>query len=195
MTMRNVIQSMYNQGKLTSTGVLNSVIQKWITLEDANQILGSEDALEVAKSAKILEISKLCGDTITKGIDIELNGEVSHFNLSVEDQNNINNLFRVIELGGTEFPYQSDGGVTKIYSINEIIQIYVAAQTLITTQITYHNALKSYVQSLEDSNEILNVKYGQELPDPYASQVQEKLDVAKTQMNIILDRLSSEVSI
>lgn len=188
--MRNMIESMYKQGKLTKNGVLNSISQNWITIDDACEILGSDSTLEVSKSAKLLEISKICGDTITHGVDIEIGGEVAHFNLSVEDQNNINNLFRVVELGGTEFPYQSDGGVCKIYSTAEIVQIYVAAQTLITTQTTYHNALKTYVQSLEDPTQVLSIQYGQELPEPYASEVTEKLLVAETQMNAILSRLT-----
>ena len=50
---------------------------------------------------------------------------------------------------------------------NKIAQIYIAAQTLITTQTTYHNALKAYVQSLEGSEEISAVTYGMTLPEPY----------------------------
>lgn len=187
--MRNMIESMYKQGKLTKDGVLNGISQKWLSIKDACDILGSDSELEVSMSAKLLELSKICGDTITHGIDLELSGETVHFNLSVEDQNNINNLFRVVELGGTEYPYQSDGGVCKIYTTTEIVQIYTAAQTLITTQTTYHNALKTYVQSLSDPEEILSIQYGCELPEPYASQVTEKLTVAQTQMNTILSRL------
>ena len=43
--------------------------------------------------------------------------------MSIEDQSNINNLFRVVELGGTEFPYQADGGVCRIYTAAEIASI------------------------------------------------------------------------
>lgn len=59
---------------------------------------------------------------------------LDHFNLKLEDQSNINNLFRVVELGGTEYPYQADDGTCTVYSATEIAQIYVAAQTLITGQ-------------------------------------------------------------
>ena len=81
------------------------------------------------KAAKLKEISDACNSVIVAGIDLELNEGTVHFNLSIEDQSNIANLFRVVELGGTEFPYQSDGGVCRIYTSAEIAQIYIAAQT------------------------------------------------------------------
>lgn len=47
-----------------------------------------------------------------------------------------------------------------MYSATEIAQIYVAAQTLITGQTAYHNALKSYVNAMTDVEEIATVQYG-----------------------------------
>lgn len=108
-----------------------------------------------------------------------------------ENQANIANLFRVVELGGTEFPYQSDGGVCRIYTAAEIAQIYIAAQTLITTQTTYHNALKAYVQSLEGAEEISSITYGMTLPEPYLSEMNAKLAVAQAQMNAITEKLGN----
>ncbi|WP_300690803.1 hypothetical protein [uncultured Oscillibacter sp.] len=34
-----------------------------------------------------------------------------------QDQSNIANLFRVVELGGTEFPYQADGGKCRMPAV------------------------------------------------------------------------------
>ena len=75
----------------------------------------------------------------------------------------------MVELGGTEFPYQADDGTCTVYSATEIAQIYVAAQTLITGQTAYHNALKSYVNAMTDAKEIAAVQYGMDLPEPYAA--------------------------
>ena len=110
-------------------------------------------------------------------MDLELDGNIVHFNLSNEDQSNIANLFRVVELGGSSYPYQSDEGVCRIYTAVEIAQIYIAAQTHITTQTTYHNTLKSYVQSLTAVDEITAVTYGMELPEAYQAEMAEKLSV------------------
>lgn len=145
-------------------------------------------------AAKLAEISKVCNAVIVAGVDITLGDETVHFNLSIEDQSNINNLFRVVELGGTEYPYQADGGVCRIYSAQEIAQIYLAAQTLITTQTTYHNTLKAYVQSLSDADDIKAVYYGMELPDEYAQEMNSKLAVAQQQMQDIVAKLSANVA-
>lgn len=188
--MKDKLREMYAAKMITESGLLNAVSKSWITLEDAVEILGEENAIEIMRNAKLAEISKICNIIIEQGFDIEFNGESVHFNLDLKDQSNINNLFRVVELGGTEYPYQSDGGVCRIYTSAEIVNIYVSAQTLITGQTTYHNALKQYVQSLETAEEIATVTYGMELPEPYLTEMNEKLAVAQTQMQVILARLS-----
>lgn len=195
--MKNKLREMYENGKagiepaISADGLLRAVSKKWITLEDAVEIIGGEDSLPVVRAAKLKEISEACNSMIIAGIDLELTEGTVHFNLSIEDQSNIANLFRVVELGGTEFPYQSDGGVCRIYTAAEIAQIYVAAQTMITSQITYHNELKMYVQSLETAEDIAAVQYGMTLPDPYLTEMNEKLAVAQAQMNAIITKLNS----
>lgn len=188
--MKDKLKEMYAAQMITESGLLNAVSKSWITLEDVVEILGEENAIEIMRNAKLAEISKVCNIIIEQGFDIEFNGESVHFNLDLKDQSNINNLFRVVELGGTEYPYQSDGGVCRIYTSAEIVNIYVSAQTLITSQTTYHNALKQYVQSLETTEEIATVTYGMELPEPYLTEMNEKLAVAQSQMQVILGRLS-----
>lgn len=195
--MKNKLREMYENGKagiepaISADGLLKAVSKKWITLEDAVEIIGGEDSLPVVRAAKLKEISEACNSVIIAGIDLELTEGTVHFNLSIEDQSNIANLFRVVELGGTEFPYQSDGGVCRIYTAAEIAQIYVAAQTMITSQTTYHNELKMYVQSLETAEDIAAVRYGMTLPDPYLTEMNEKLAVAQAQMNAIITKLNS----
>ena len=194
--MKNKLREMYENGKrgvepaISADGLLKAISKKWITLEDAVEIIGGEDSLPVVKAAKLKEISDACTSVIVAGIDLELNEGTVHFNLSIEDQSNIANLFRVVELGGTEFPYQSDGGVCRIYTAAEIAQIYIAAQTMITTQTTYHNELKLYVQSLETAEDVTAVQYGMTLPDPYLTEMMTKLAVAQAQMDAIVAKMN-----
>lgn len=186
---KNYIAQLYNDKVLTSVGVLNAIQKGWITTEDAVEILGSDTALDTIRTAKLLEISKACNAVIVAGIDVQIGERTDHFNLALEDQSNINNLFRVVELGGTEFPYQADDGTCTVYSAQEIAQIYIAAQGHITSQTAYHNALKAYVNSLETSEEITTIQYGMTLPDPYATELAGKLAVAQAQMQAIVARL------
>lgn len=190
--MKERLKNLYQSGALNPTQLLSAIAKGWVTVEDAVEIVGGDSATEVIRNAKIAEISAACNAVIVAGFDLELSEGTAHFNLDIEDQNNIANLFRVVELGGTEFPYQADGGVCRIYSASEIAQIYIAAQTLITTQTTYHNALKAYVQSLEDADSIAAVSYGMNLPETYAEEMSHKLAVAQAQMNAIVARLNSQ---
>ena len=193
--MKNELKRMYINGRrgvepsLSKDGLLKAVTMGLITVEDAIEIIGGDDSLSIIKAAKLKEISDACNKVIVAGIDLELSEGTVHFNLNTEDQSNIANLFRVVELGGTEFPYQADGGICRIYTAAEIVQIYVAAQTLITTQTTYHNSLKSYVQSLTTAEDISTIVYGMVLPEPYLAEVNEKLAIAQSQLNTITSKV------
>lgn len=187
--MKEKLRNMYEEGLLDTTGLLNAVAKDWITITDVIEIVGEDNALSVVMSAKLSEISNACNAVIVNGVDIKFGEETVHFNLSIEDQSNINNLFRVVELGGTEYPYQADGGVCRIYTAVEIAAIYIAAQTLITTQTTYHNELKQYVQTLTSAEEVSAIQYGMTLPEPYLTEMNEKLTVAQQQMQAIVGRM------
>ncbi|MFR2634241.1 hypothetical protein [Neglectibacter timonensis] len=192
--MKEKLMAMYEAQMIDASGLLKAVERGWVTIEDVVEIVGEDNALSFIMAAKLAEISNMCNAVIVAGVDIELGEEGVHFNLSIEDQSNINNLFRVVELGGSEFPYQSDGGVCRVYSANEIVQIYIAAQTLITTQTTYHNELKQYVQSLDNAEAISSVEYGMTLPEPYLTEMNEKLAVAQQQMQAILTNMAQAAS-
>ena len=187
--MKERLKNLYQSGDISPRKLLDAVMKGWVTVDDVVEIVGEDNATEVIRNAKVAEISAACNAVIVAGIDLELTEGTAHFNLSIEDQSNIANLFRVVELGGTEFPYQADGGVCRIYSAAEIAQIYIAAQTLITTQTTYHNALKAYVQALTEAEDIAAVTYGMALPEPYLSEMNHKLEVAQTQMDAIVAKL------
>lgn len=188
---KNYIAQLYHDNTITSVGVLNAITKGWITIADAVEILGDDNTLETVRAAKLMEISKACNTVIVSGVDVPIGDRVDHFNLALEDQSNINNLFRVVELGGTEFPYQADDGTCTVYSAQEIAQIYITAQGHITAQTAYHNALKTYVNSLVESEEIAAVQYGMDLPEPYATELAGKLTVAQEQMNAIVQRLGA----
>ena len=186
---KNNVARLYESKMITEAGVLNAITKGWITIEDAVDILGTDNALETMRAAKRQAISKASNTVIVAGVDVPIGDRVDHFNLALEDQSNINNLFRVVELGGTEFPYQADDGTCTVYSATEIAQIYITAQSLITTQTAYHNALKAYLNSLTESEDIAAVQYGMDLPEPYATELAGKLAVAQEQMEAIMQRL------
>lgn len=120
--MKDRLNILYKNGQnglspsISASGLLNAAARSWITIEDAVEIIGSDQSMEIIRAAKIAEISAACNTVIVSVIDLIWADGPVHFNLSIEDQSNIANLFRVVELGGTEFPYQADGGVCRIYT-------------------------------------------------------------------------------
>lgn len=194
--MKERLKQLYENGlnggtpAITIEGLLKAVTNGWITTNDVVEIVGEDSALDVIRAAKTREISKTCNAIIVAGIDVQIGDRTDHFNLSIEDQSNINNLFRIVELGGTEYPYQADDGSCTVYSAAEIANIYIAAQTLITTQTAYHNALKLYLQTLTSVDDISTITYGMTLPGPYATELAGKLSVAQAQMEAIIAKLS-----
>lgn len=190
--MKERLKNLYQSGELAPARLLSAVAKGWVTVADVVEIVGEKNATDVILSAKLAEISAACNAAIVAGVDVQLGEETEHFNLSIEDQSNIANLFRVVELGGTEFPYQADGGKCRIYTAQEIAQIYIAAQTAITSQTTYHNALKAYVQSLTNVEKISAVTYGMNLPKKFKDEMNAKLAVAQAQMEAIVTRMNGQ---
>ena len=180
------LKTLYKNKTISNDAILEAVGKGWITVEEAVGIIGEDSALEVVCAIKLKELSKSCNETIVAGIDVETTNGIHHFNLSIEDQSNINNLFKVIELGATEYPYQADNGICTIYSAKEIADIYLSAQSLIAEQLMYHNGLKEYVKTLDDVKTILKVAYGMKLPKPFNSELKSKLAVVQSQMQSIV---------
>ena len=150
--------------------------------------------VEQVRAAKLAQLSVACGEVITAGFDIELDGKMEHFDLRVEDQNNIDSLFDLVKLGGTEFPYQADGGRCRFYTAREIVQIFIKSKISITAQTTYHNALKEYVQGLDDAEVIAAAQYGMDLPEPFASKVSDTLARASAQMSAVLAAMGGDTN-
>lgn len=151
----------------------------------------TEDDIEKEKEIKIKEISDACNTAITNGMDIELsNDEIKHFTYSIEDQSNINSMFRAVFMGATKYPYHTGPDFCEIYSAQDIITIYLSLSSLVTIQTTYHNMLKHYVQSLEKIQDIRNVSYGQQLTGEYLEKYNEMIEVANEQMQIVISKIS-----
>ena len=57
---KNYIAQLYHDKSITSKGVLNAIVRGWITIADAVEILGDDNAVETVRAAKLMEISKAC---------------------------------------------------------------------------------------------------------------------------------------
>lgn len=131
-----------------------------------------EITIDYLKNQKIKEINKLCNQIITNGFDVTLSdGENHHFSLTTQDQLNLTTLSAMAASGTENIPYHADGEPCKFFSVKDVQTIVQAAMDFKTFHITYHNALKNYIDSLVLMDDIEKVSYGMEIPEEYQSEV------------------------
>ena len=134
-------------------------------------------SLDFVKNSKISQLSYICNKTIENGFDVELLDGVHHFSLTTQDQLNLITLSTMVAQGLEQIPYHADGELCKFYTPSDIHLIIEGATNFKTYHTTYFNALKNYVNSLDDIHQIAEIQYGIELPEEYQSEVLKALNV------------------
>lgn len=117
------------------------------------------------------EISLACRQSIESGVDVEIDGVVEHFSLTSYDQTNLMGLQSMINSGTEYIPYHRDGNPCVYYSAENMYRIIQTAFSYITFQTTYCNSMFTWIENLNKSSEIMNVTYGDEIPEEYQSDV------------------------
>lgn len=131
----------------------------------------NEMTLDFVRSSKINEMSHTCNRVIESGFDVEIQEEVHHFSLTVQDQLNLITLSSMAAQGINQIPYHADGELCKFYTAAEINLIVNQATMFKTYHTTYYNALKAYINSLENIEDISMITYGIELPEEFQTDV------------------------
>lgn len=154
------------------------------------------DVLTPARQNKLDEISTACNTAIIAGDNVTfMDGTTKFFAYSLEDQTNIGQMFSAVLAGATRYLYHAEGGACMMYTADEIISIYSTLASRKTALLTYHNSLKSYVQSLESVTDIEAVTWGMELPDPYLSDYNELIRQAEQDMADLLLSIKTKVAL
>ena len=136
-----------------------------------------EPTVEAVRKLKLQELSNICNQTIENGFDTTLSDNVSHhFSLTTQDQLNLISIGQMAANGMKMIPYHADGEICKFYSPDDINNIIEAATQYKIYHTTYYNALKNYVNSLDDINTIQQIEYGVVLPIEYQSDVLRALE-------------------
>lgn len=126
--------------------------------------------IDYLKEIMITKFSKDCNKTIEAGFDLVLRGETYHFSLTAYDQLNLMNLGIAAQTQEL-IPYHADGEECTFYTAEEINQIINAASSFKNYQIAYYNALKTYINALDNVDSIIAITYGTPIPDEYKSDV------------------------
>lgn len=130
-----------------------------------------EESVNFIRQSKIAEMSRACRNIIEAGFDILLSdNEIHHFSLDTQDQLNLITLSALAEVQDS-IPYHADGEICKFYSAAEIKQIVAGATQFKMYHTTYYNALKNYINNLDNISDIAAITYGTALPEEYQSDV------------------------
>lgn len=123
-------------------------------------------------------MSNTCNKVITSGFDAILSdGEVHHFSLTTQDQLNLITLSALAESGETAIPYHADGELCKFYPTEDITKIISTATAFKTYHVSYFNALRVFIESLETIEAIKAITYGVSIPEEYQSEVLKALNM------------------
>ena len=131
-----------------------------------------EPTLDEMKQQKINEVSAACKETIYAGVDVELpTGSTEHFSLKEEDQINLFGKQAQITAGVTQIEYHQDGHPCRYYTVDEMTTIIAAAMQFVSYHTTYCNSLYTWINSVEDKEDLQEITYGVSIPVEYQSEV------------------------
>lgn len=130
-------------------------------------------------TTKIAELSKVCTESIYKGIDVTLtDGTTEHFTLDQQDQLNLSGLALKLLMGATEIAWHEDDTTVqcRFYSAEDANKIINSLIAFKEYHITYFRDLRIYVNTLSTKADVESITYGFALPDDAKSDVLKKYE-------------------
>lgn len=124
----------------------------------------TEEDKQEALHAKLAELSAACEAAINSGTKVRFSdGSERVVTYDIKDQTNIKELFDAVRMGAPAYLFHTPSGDCMMYSAADIIAMYSTLAGYKTAQLTYHNKLKQYVESLGTVPAIQAVQYGDPL--------------------------------
>lgn len=124
----------------------------------------TEEDKQEALTEKLAELSAACEAAINSGTMVRFSdGSERVVTYDIKDQTNIKELFDAVRMGAPAYLFHTPSGDCMMYSAADIIAMYSTLAGYKTAQLTYHNKLKQYVESLGTVPAIQAVQYGDPL--------------------------------
>lgn len=140
-----------------------------------------------ALNDKLAELSAACEDAISRGTKVRFsNGSERMVTYDIKDQTNIKELFDAVRMGAPAYLFHTPSGDCMMYSAADIIAMYSTLAGYKTSQLTYHNKLKAYVESLDTVPAIKSVQYGTPLTGEYLEGYDKLIAEAEAVMQALL---------
>lgn len=151
--------------------------------------------LDEIKQRKISELSRSCNEEITKGISIQVHDTLEHFSYRDEDQTNIKELFDLAIQTNIPMYYHSDNQGCKLYSVEQIIELYATASMNKLHHTTYFNQMKQYIESLDNTESINSITYGDQLSNEFLTTYDHAMTQARESMKTLLENRKIHLTI
>ena len=138
--------------------------------------------IEEVRQQKINELSMICNQTIITGVTLH----DLQYSYTEEDQANIKELFDLVLQ--TQLPqfYHANGESCREYSVEEIIELYVAESLNKMSNITYFNQMRMYINTLEDKEVISAIQYGDPLTGEYLENYENAMQALQDGIDALL---------
>jgi hypothetical protein len=118
-------------------------------------------ALKAVRQTKIAEASAACKNKITEGFSVALSDDLLYsFRLTIEDQLNLMMIENQLKSNQEFFVYHATNQPCKAFSRDDMTKIIEAFRKYTTYHTTYFNAVKWYLNTLNDINKISDFCYG-----------------------------------
>lgn len=137
-------------------------------------------SLETLKQEKIEEFSKICGERIVAGVDVQTTQGVEHFSLTLEDQANIKQTY---EDCWEKLPYHADGKDCRPFTYDELAAVMNAGKTHIFILQTKLNKLRKWIRRCETEDELSKITFDSDLPEDLALEMQELIKCSTDNAN------------
>ena len=187
-TNYNTVYKKYEESNIL---VLSNDGSVYVEPEEPDYPAPPEPTLEEIKAQKIAELSTICNQNIIHGVTMEIDGEQKLFSYKTEDQSNLLNALQLARATKMSMPYHADGCNCRLFTPEEITQLYILEMTNLTHNQTYMNQLKMYIESLDDKLAVEAVLYGNELTGKYLETYNMIMEQSKLVIQKFLESLTS----
>lgn len=119
-----------------------------------------EEGLRTIKQNKVQAMRQICQDKIVSGCDILLSDDkFHHFEFSIEDQLNLQDIKYDIMSGVQSFIYHETGQLCREFSADDMRVVIDTLQLNKQKHLEYFNELKNKIYSLQSIDDVINVRY------------------------------------
>lgn len=155
--MKSKINEMYAQGLLTAGGIANAIASGWITDADAVSILGEEDGLAAAKTARIAQ-SKAALAAYLEAHPIQWT-DGAYYAITADKQQQLASKIMAATMAQTtgtpyELKWNSTGDVCKAWTLAELFALAFAIDARVTALVAYQQTKEVEMRNAETMEEL-----------------------------------------